>query len=102
MNTQDKCPHCGAEIMEVGERGDWNWTSYLCESYLGVHQEGGFSQSNYCRERTAHAATRKERDSAVDTVDLMRDEFQRIRAKIIESQLEDTSPCNATPPRPVC
>lgn len=89
MNTPDKCPQCGAEIMEVGAKGDW--TAYLCESYIGVHAKDDFSQSNYCKERTAHAATRKELENYKADLDLaeMSVETLKQRAELAEARVRE-------------
>lgn len=48
------CPHCGAEESIPFDGG----RLFLCDTYIPV---GGVPrQSNLCRERTAHAATRKQ------------------------------------------
>lgn len=80
MSTPDKCPHCGA--VETRKRD--GWSVYDCGSVEDF-------QTNLCRERAANAETRRDkealRDSVsklTDTLDLMRDEFRRIQARIIK------------------
>ncbi|TXH52716.1 MAG: hypothetical protein E6Q97_14960 [Desulfurellales bacterium] len=85
MSTPDKCPHCGA--VETRKRD--GWSVYDCGSVEDF-------QTNLCRERAANAETRRDkealRDSVsklTDTLDLMRDEFRRIQARIIEEKGTD-------------
>lgn len=59
----DKCPRCGTD------------------SLIMCLLEGS---------RAAHAATKRELSNAIDTIDLMRDEFQRIRARIVEKGCDET------------
>lgn len=54
MSTTDKCPHCGAGVSELCPAG-----FYLCGYSVGIK----FHQSDLCRERAAHAKTRKELES---------------------------------------
>ncbi len=58
MNTPDKCPHCGAEI-EYFAGIDAYWST--CGSTAK-------KQSDLCKERSAHAATRKELEKAESRV----------------------------------
>lgn len=80
MSDTDKCPHCGAEI-EYFAGIDAYWST--CGSTAK-------KQSDLCKERAAHAATRKELNSLTDTLDLMRDEFRRIEARIYERGCQET------------
>lgn len=91
MNTPDKCPQCGAEIMEVGAKVDW--TAYLCESYIGVHAKDDFSQSNYCRERAAHAATKRELESFRKENDVLRALLPKLGAPCMYCGLTEISKC---------
>lgn len=88
MSTPDKCPHCGAELRSYI---DPTWKLYACGT------SDTLPQTAHCRERaarikaeTAHAATKRELSNATDTLDLMRDEFQRIRARIVEKGCDET------------
>lgn len=122
MSTPDKCPHCGAELLAEWEGKGY----YVCGSFNNSGCHDTFPQSDLCKERADHAATKREleemRDSrdeanerlaslnewvdchagelntakselaatkrklsnAIDTLDLMRDEFQRIVARMVE------------------
>lgn len=56
MST-DKCPHCGAESTKFRNIGGF----FKCYSF----QSGmGFHKTDYCQERSAHAATKRELDAA--------------------------------------
>lgn len=83
MSSPDKCPHCGADPVHS--------SLWVC----GTH---AFRQTEYCRERAAHAATRKElanykaecgiaRDQRRDAENERRNETHR--ANLAESRVRE-------------
>lgn len=83
MNTTTTCPHCGAGLIrghqytcECGTEFDVRWRPY---------------QSPLCRERQAHAATRKALESArkwalsrEDDINKAREELDDVRKQLAE------------------
>ena len=104
MNTPDKCPHCGTKFigrfdgMECYDCGTGGQVqSDLCRERAShgkptdePNPNGSTNaRLNWWRDRgdalsDELAALRKELSNATDTLDMMRDEFQRIVARMVE------------------
>ena len=80
MSAPNKCPHCGSPA-KPNEDGQFDG-EYECGRIEASYGDPEF-RSLLCRNREL-AATKRELSNATDTLDLMRDEFQRIVARMVE------------------
>jgi len=83
MSEADKCPHCGASMIDSVDGG----IVFGCDSIYGRSS----GQSDLCRERTAHAETRKSLEHAKADAESWRQQAERFGAQLLEKEEELTS-----------